>query len=119
MIVPRGDQAIDAEDVGDERRARPHAVAFLAPVYGPLVLVHGHVDLVPATASSVLPFVQTAAQGAGKGGLRIIAIAAPQRAGGILADVPTWRADLARLRWGVDAMVLVIVIAAVVMVAKP
>ena len=54
-------------------------------------VIGGHVDLVPATASSVLPFVQTAAQGAAKGGLRIIAIAAPQRAGGVLADVPTWR----------------------------
>ena len=31
----------------------------------------------------------------------------------------SWRSDLARLRWGVDAMVLAVVITAVLMVAKP
>ena len=31
----------------------------------------------------------------------------------------TWRSDLARLRWGVDVLVLVVLIAAFVMVAKP
>lgn len=51
-------------------------------------VIGGHVDLVPVTTSSVLPYIQ----GAGKqSGLRIIAIAAPQRASGMLADVPTWR----------------------------
>jgi len=30
-----------------------------------------------------------------------------------------WRADLSRLRWGVDAMVLGLVVAAILMVAKP
>ena len=50
---------------------------------------------------------------------------ATTRLGSLLAasmDVPeitTWRSDLVRLRWGVDAMVLAVVIAAVVMVAKP
>jgi putative tricarboxylic transport membrane protein len=50
-------------------------------------VIGGHVDLVPATLSSVLPY----AQGAKTGGLRIIAIAAPQRMNGALAQVPTWR----------------------------
>ena len=50
---------------------------------------------------------------------------ATTRLGSLLADaavVPTeasWRADLGRLRWGVDAMVLVLLVAAVLMVAKP
>jgi putative tricarboxylic transport membrane protein len=47
-------------------------------------VIGGHVDLVPATASSVLPYTHA-------GGLRVIAIAAPQRTGGALANVPTWR----------------------------
>ncbi len=50
-------------------------------------VIGGHVDLIPATASSVLPYVQAAKEGS----LRIIAIAAPRRAGGVLAGVPTWR----------------------------
>ncbi len=49
-------------------------------------VIGGHVDLVPATASSVLPYIQSS-----QAGLRIIAIAAPQRAGGALANIPTWR----------------------------
>jgi putative tricarboxylic transport membrane protein len=55
-------------------------------------VIGGHVDLVPATASSVLPYAlgKQGAQGK-QGGLSIIAIAAPQRAAGALADVPTWR----------------------------
>ncbi len=71
--------------------AKLRLVVFNATGEAITAVIGGHVDLVPATASSVLPFVQTAAQGAAKGGLRIIAIAAPQRAGGVLADVPTWR----------------------------
>jgi putative tricarboxylic transport membrane protein len=51
-------------------------------------VIGGHVDLIPATASSVLPYVHAAAR---QGSLRIIAIASPQRASGVLAGVPTWR----------------------------
>jgi putative tricarboxylic transport membrane protein len=47
----------------------------------------GHVDLIPVTVSSVLPYVQPSA----KQGLRILAIASPRRLGGVLAGVPTWR----------------------------
>ena len=67
--------------------AKLRLVIFNATGEAITAVIGGHVDLVPATASSVLPY----AQGAGKGGLRFIAIAAPQRAGGVLADVPTWR----------------------------
>ena len=72
--------------------AKLRLVVFNATGEAITAVICGHVDLVPATASSVLPYTQTAAQGAGRpGGLRIIAIAAPQRAGGVLANVPTWR----------------------------
>jgi putative tricarboxylic transport membrane protein len=67
--------------------AKLRLVIFNATGEAITAVIGGHVDLVPATASSVLPYTQ----GAGKGGLRIIAIASPQRAGGVLADVPTWR----------------------------
>ena len=62
-------------------------VVFNATGEAITAVIGGHVDLIPATASSVLPYMQAAKQG----GLRIIAIAAPQRAGGMLANVPTWR----------------------------
>jgi len=48
----------------------------------------GHVDLVPVTASSALPFIQP---GVKQGSLRIVAIASPQRLSGALAGVPTWK----------------------------
>jgi putative tricarboxylic transport membrane protein len=44
----------------------------------------GHVDVVSTVNSSILPQVE-----AGK--MRILGIGAPQRLGGALADVPTWR----------------------------
>ena len=52
----------------------------------------GHVDVVSTVLSNVAPHVA-----AGK--LRILGIAAPERIGGALADVPTWREQ------GVDAVV--------------
>jgi putative tricarboxylic transport membrane protein len=66
--------------------AKLRLVIFNATGEAITAVIGGHVDLVPATASSVLPYAQDK-----QGGLRIIAIAAPQRAGGVLADVPTWR----------------------------
>src|SRR4051812_40698439 len=68
--------------------AKLRLVVFNATGEAITAVIGGHVDLVPATASSVLPFVQAAGK---PGGLRIIAIAAPQRAGGVLANTPTWR----------------------------
>jgi putative tricarboxylic transport membrane protein len=46
-------------------------------------LLGGHVDLVPAPVGNLLPQVK-----AGK--LRALAVSAPKRLGGDLADVPTW-----------------------------
>lgn len=51
----------------------------------------GHVDVVSATPAILLPHVQS-------GRLRVIALAAPKRLGGVFADVPTWREQ------GVDAV---------------
>ena len=47
-------------------------------------LLGGHVGLVVTPAATALPQMES-------GGLRIIAIAAPQRLAGALAQVPTWR----------------------------
>lgn len=47
-------------------------------------VIGGHVDLISTVTSNILPQVQ-----AGK--LRMLGIASPQRLGGALADVPTWK----------------------------
>jgi putative tricarboxylic transport membrane protein len=62
-------------------------VVFNATGEAITAVIGGHVDLIPATASSMLPYAQTVKQGS----LRIIAIASPQRASGVLAEVPTWK----------------------------
>jgi len=46
-------------------------------------LLGGHIDLVASSASPALPHLQ-------RGAIRIVAISAPKRMGGVLADVPTW-----------------------------
>lgn len=63
-------------------------VVFNATGEAITAVIGGHVDLIPATASSVLPYVRATAK---EGSLRIIAIASPQRASGVLAEVPTWK----------------------------
>ncbi len=55
-------------------------------------LMGGHVDVAPVTASF-------AASLARNGQVRVLAVAAPKRLGGVLADVPTWREQ------GYDAVV--------------
>lgn len=47
-------------------------------------LLGGHIDLVTTAAGNAAPHVAA-------GRLRIVGIAAPQRFGGVLADVPTWK----------------------------
>lgn len=54
--------------------------------------IGGHVDLISTVTSNILPQAQ-----AGK--LRMLGVASPQRLGGALADVPTWKEQ------GVDAVV--------------
>jgi putative tricarboxylic transport membrane protein len=56
-----------------------------------LEVLGGHVDVVSATPAILLPHVQA-------GRLRVIALAAPKRLGGVFAEVPTWREQ------GVDAV---------------
>ncbi|MGZ5164207.1 MAG: tripartite tricarboxylate transporter substrate-binding protein, partial [Burkholderiales bacterium] len=67
---------------GDVRKMK--AVVFNSSGDSVTALLGGHVDVVPAAASLVLPHVQS-------GRLRLIAVATPQRLGGALADVPTWK----------------------------
>lgn len=59
-------------------------VVFKSGGESAVALLGGHVDLSVSSASLVVPYMN-----AGK--LRIIAISAPKRAGGALANVPTWR----------------------------
>ncbi|MGZ9038547.1 MAG: tripartite tricarboxylate transporter substrate binding protein, partial [Burkholderiales bacterium] len=52
-----------------------------------------HIDIISTVTSNVVPLVES-------GKLRILGIAAPQRLGGTLAQVPTWREQ------GIDAVVV-------------
>ncbi|HEV7392240.1 MAG TPA: tripartite tricarboxylate transporter substrate binding protein [Burkholderiales bacterium] len=67
---------------GDVRKMK--AVVFNSSGDSVTALLGGHVDVVPAAASLVLPHVQS-------GRLRLIAVATPQRLGAALAEVPTWK----------------------------
>lgn len=66
----------------DARKVR--TVVFAAGSEAATALLGGHVELVSSTAGNVLPHIR-----AGK--LRAIAVTAPQRVGGGLAEVPTWK----------------------------
>lgn len=66
----------------DVRKAR--FVVFNSSGDSMTAVLGGHVDVLTTSASTAIPQVQ-----AGK--LRMIAIAAPKRTGGALAEVPTWR----------------------------
>jgi putative tricarboxylic transport membrane protein len=55
-------------------------------------LMGGHVDVAPVTASFAASLLRN-------GQVRVLAVAAPKRLGGVLADVPTWREQ------GYDAVV--------------
>ena len=62
-------------------------------------LLGAHIDLTATSAGSVVPHVT-----AGK--LRIIAVAAPRRLGGALADVPTWKEQGADVEYGLWRLAL-------------
>lgn len=66
----------------DVRKLR--VVVFNTSSGATAALLGGHVDLMSATVSNVLPNIR-----AGK--TRALAVASPQRLGGPLADAPTWR----------------------------
>ncbi len=59
-------------------------VVFKSSAESVTALLGGHVDLVVSSASVVAPYVEA-------GQLRMLAIAAPRRGRGVLADVPTWK----------------------------
>ncbi|MCC7484837.1 MAG: tripartite tricarboxylate transporter substrate binding protein [Burkholderiales bacterium] len=74
----------------DVRKARN--VVFQSGALAITALLGGHVDLVPGSVSLLLPRVL-------EGSVRLVAVAAPQRLPGGMAEVPTWREQ------GVNAVV--------------
>lgn len=62
---------------------RMKVVSFKSNGESMTALLGGHIDFVASSASPALPHLQ-------RGATRIVAISAPKRMGGILADVPTW-----------------------------
>ncbi len=62
---------------------RMKVVSFKSNGESMTALLGGHIDLVASSASPALPHLQ-------RGSTRIVAISAPRRMGGVLADVPTW-----------------------------
>ncbi len=67
---------------GDVRKLR--VVVFSSGGESTTALLGGHVGLVTAPAATALPQMQS-------GALRLLAVAAPRRLEGALAQVPTWR----------------------------
>ena len=67
---------------GDPKKLK--TVVFSSSSESATALLGGHVDLVVASASEVLPFLRD-------GRMRLIGITAPQRQDGPLANVPTWK----------------------------
>jgi putative tricarboxylic transport membrane protein len=63
---------------------RMKIVSFKSNSESMTALLGGHIDLVASSASPALPHMQ-------QGRTRIIAISAPKRMGGVLAQVPTWK----------------------------
>ncbi|ALM82259.1 tripartite tricarboxylate transporter substrate binding protein [Bordetella sp. N] len=60
------------------------AVSFNASTEGVTATIGGHVDVAVTTPFALNPFVES-------GDLRYLAVASAERAGGALAQVPTWR----------------------------
>jgi putative tricarboxylic transport membrane protein len=67
---------------GDPKKLR--VVVYDAGSKATLAVIGGHVDAVSATASNVVPQLQS-------GKLRVLGVTAPRRMPGPLADVPTWK----------------------------
>jgi putative tricarboxylic transport membrane protein len=60
------------------------AIAFKGSAEAITAVLGGHIDLVTTAAGNAAPHVAA-------GRMRVIAVAAPKRFGGILASVPTWK----------------------------
>lgn len=67
-------------------------VGFKGSAEAVVNLLGGHVDLVPTAGGNAAPHVAT-------GKLRVVGVAAPQRFGGALAHVPTWKEQGVDLVW--------------------
>jgi putative tricarboxylic transport membrane protein len=59
-------------------------VVFQSGAHADAALLGGHVDVVPGSVSLLLPRLQS-------GAVRLVAVAAPRRLAGGMAQVPTWR----------------------------
>jgi putative tricarboxylic transport membrane protein len=68
-------------------------VAFKGSAEAVTNLLGGHLDLVTTAAGNAAPHVAV-------GRLRVVAAAAPNRLGGALADIPTWKEQGVDLVWG-------------------
>ena len=62
-------------------------------------LLGNHIDLTATSAGGVMPHVQV-------GKLRAVAVAAPRRLGGALADIPTWKEQGADVEFGLWRLAL-------------
>ena len=62
-------------------------------------LLGGHIDLTATSAGGVMPHVAV-------GKLRVVAVAAPKRLGGALADIPTWKEQGADVEFGLWRLAL-------------
>lgn len=67
---------------GDPRKLK--TVVFQGGGEAITATLGGHVELISSAANNVIPFIA-----AGK--MRVLGITAPQRLGGVLANVPTWK----------------------------
>jgi len=69
------------------------AVAFKGSAEAVTNLLGGHLDLVTTAAGNAAPHVAA-------GRMRVVAVSAPRRLGGALAEVPTWKEQGVNLVWG-------------------
>ena len=69
------------------------AIAFKGSSEAVTQLLGGHLDLVTTAAGNAAPHVAA-------GRMRVVAVSAPKRLGGVLADVPTWKEQGVDLVWG-------------------
>ena len=82
---------------GDARKLK--TVVFQSGGDAMTAVLGGHVDLVTSAANNVVPHIDA-------GRLRVIAVSAPRRLGGVLAPVPTWKelgADVLVTNWRLAA----------------
>jgi putative tricarboxylic transport membrane protein len=75
---------------GDHRDLK--VVSYKGSADAVVSLLGGHIDLVTTAAGNAAPHIAT-------GKMRVLAVAAPKRLGGVLADIPTWKEQGVDLVW--------------------